>query len=222
MIKPTNSSSTIRFPEDRELSGRDRYQIRRGLGKADKDRISEAQQTCYDAMKQREVESVLKGHEDEVSALFRLGARKLNASHLASTVDNTAVSPSIPDCKPSTSQCQPSAACLETPNTSQASALDWFSRVCSKQASLSSYCHSPYRPGLLSLASSREPPSLLPASHHTPIFQEMPAQISSAAVLYADLLHPHFRPSITQHTSLYNLLDIQPISLRSLPPPDSI
>jgi hypothetical protein len=88
--------------------------------------------------------------------------------------------------------------------------------------SLSPYCHSPYRPGLLSLGSSREPPSLLPASHHTPIFQEMPARISSAAVLYADLLHPHFPPSITQHSSLYNLLDIQPISLRSLPPPDSI
>jgi hypothetical protein len=39
MIKPTNSSSTALFPKDRELSWRDRHQIRRGLGKADKDTI---------------------------------------------------------------------------------------------------------------------------------------------------------------------------------------
>jgi hypothetical protein len=190
------------------------------IGKSRQRHDLRAQKVCYGDMIRGEDESVLREHEDEVSALFRQGARKLNASHLASTVNNTAALPSTSNCRPRTSQCQPSAASLVTPITSQASALDWFSRVSLKQASLSTSCNSQHRPGLLSLASSRAPPSLLPASHHTPIFQEMPAQISSAAVLYADLLHPHFPPSITQHTSLYNLLDIQPISLRSLPPPE--
>ena len=220
MLKPTSSTSTVPFPEDRELSWQDRYRIRRGLAKGDTEKILQAQQVCYNDMKQRQVESVLKGHEDEVAALFRLGARKLNASHLVSSVNDTAVSPSIPDGRPSTSQRQPTAASIVTPITSQAGTLDWFSRVCSERASLSPYCHSPYRSGSLSLASSREPPSQLPASHYTPIFQDMPAQMSCAAVPYADLLHRHFPPSIIQHTSLYSLLNIQPISLGSLPPPD--
>lgn len=129
MVELINPSLPVPFPKDRKLSWRDRYQIRRALGKADRDKIMQAQQVCYDDMKQSEVELVLKGHEDEVSALFRLGARKLNASHLASTVDDIPVSPSIPYCRPSTSQRQPSVASLVTPITSQTGALGWFSRV---------------------------------------------------------------------------------------------
>jgi hypothetical protein len=107
--------STVPYPEDCKLCWQDRYQIRHALGKADTDKILQAQQVCYDDMKQSESGSVLKGHKDEVAALFRLGARKLNASHLALTVNDIAVSPSIPNCRPSTSQRQPSAAPHVTP-----------------------------------------------------------------------------------------------------------
>jgi hypothetical protein len=146
--------------------------------------------------------------------LFRLGARKLNASYLASTVDDTGILPSIPNCRTITSQRQPSAASLVTQITSQADALVRFSKVCSEQHSLSTCCNPHHRRGLFSLAFSSQPPSLLRPPYYTPTLQGNPDQACPVGALFSDLLHPQFPPSISQHTPLYDLLNPRPISLR--------
>ena len=182
MVEPRSSLSQVLYPEDRELSWRDRYRIRCRLGKAEMDEISRAEQICYNDMKTRQVETVLQGHEDTVAALFREGAREFNALHLASTAGKTAVSPSARKTGSDTSQCQPSAASLQAPNKLQLSALDWFSRLQTNRSPLSTCCNSPYQPGSFLFASARQPPTLPPTPYDTPTTQDKTAQTPSAAL----------------------------------------